>query len=323
MRYLIEFSNFFNIKLFSTIFISIFLEALPFLLLGAILSSVIEVFVSEDFLKNIIPKNLFLGLLVTSFVGLVFPVCECAIVPVINKLLKKGVPLYICITLMLSVPIVNATVIISTFYAFLGYTDIFVLRIALGVIIPMVIGYILVLFKKEMPKVEIKTNVNCGCGNEHESAHDHESQDKHVKQADIFSMKANMIIEHGTEEFFETGKFFIIGTCITSIFQTIVPRNIFTGIGGNLFLSIALMMTFAFFLSVCSNTDAFIARSLIGQFTQGSVLAFIVFGAMIDLKNSIMLMRIFNKKFVIYLILLIFTVCFIITGFLGKFFLSR
>ena len=321
-----NFGNFFNIKLFSTIFISIFLEALPFLLLGALLSSIIEVFVSEDFLKKILPKNLFFGLLVTSFVGFIFPVCECAIVPVINKLLKKGVPLHICITLMLSVPIVNATVILSTFYAFLGYAHIFVLRIALGVIIPMVIGYILVLFKKEMPAPEIKkANIDCDCGHDHGSNHDHEIENKKVKPANkfsVFSMKANMVIEHGTEEFFETGKFFIIGSFITSVFQTVVPRNIFTGIGGNLFLSIALMMAFAFFLSVCSNTDAFIARSFIGQFTQGSILAFIVFGAMIDLKNSIMLMRVFNKKFVIYLILIIFIVCFIIAGLLGIFFLK-
>ena len=283
-----NFSNFFNIKLFSTIFISIFLEALPFLLLGALLSSIIEVFVHEDFLKNIIPKNLFLGLLVTSFAGLIFPVCECAIVPVINKLLKKGVPLHICITLMLSVPIVNATVILSTFYAFLGYAHIFILRIALGIIIPMVIGYILVLFKKEMPSTGLKKNIdiNCGCdfSHDHDFDHSHEIENKTKKTSNkfsLFSLKANMVIEHGTEEFFETGKFFIIGSFITAVFQTVVPRNIFIGIGSNLFLSIALMMLFAFFLSVCSNTDAFIARSFIGQFTQGSILAFIVFGAMI------------------------------------------
>lgn len=312
-----EILNYFNLNLFSTFFISIFLEALPFLLFGSLLSSIIEVFISENFFKRVIPENIFLGLLVSSFTGLIFPVCECAIIPVIGRLLKKGVPLYICISLMLSIPIVNVTVILSTYYAFLTHIHIIILRISLGVIIPMIIGFLISLLKNDDIFVKENTHL-CDCGNSNCCEHEH-SEDHNHEIKESFYKKIKHVFEHTNEEFFETGKYFIIGAFLTAIFQTVIPRDVFSGISGNLFISMILMMIFAFFLSVCSNTDAFIARSFIGQFTQGSILAFIVFGAMIDLKNTIMLTKIFNKKFVFFLICLIAFVCFIVIGFISMF----
>jgi uncharacterized protein len=317
-----DFQNIINARLFSAIFISIFLEALPFLLLGALLSSIIEIFVSGDFFRKIIPKNVFLGLLIASLTGLVFPVCECAIVPVIGRLHKKGMPLHICIALMLSIPIVNVSVILSTYFAFITDIRIFILRIVLGSLIPCIIGYIFYSFKKD--KTELSTKApDDDCKNYH--GHDHEPASVHRDESIIPENAANALnkikeaIIHTTEEFFDIGKFFLIGTFITSLFQTVIPRYVFNGIGNDLFLSMILMMFLAFFLSVCSNTDAFIARSFLGQFTQGSVLAFIVFGAMIDLKNTTMLLKYFDKKFVLFLIFSIFSVCFLTIGLIGMF----
>ena len=77
------------IKNISIIFISIFLESLPFLLLGSLISSVIETYVSDDKLSKLIPKNKILGSLVGVFLGFFIPACDCAVIPVSKRLLKK------------------------------------------------------------------------------------------------------------------------------------------------------------------------------------------------------------------------------------------
>jgi uncharacterized protein len=312
-----------NFNLFSTIFTSIILEAFPFLLLGTFLSSIIEVFTTEDFFKKIIPKNKYLSLLLASVTGLVFPVCECAIVPIAGRLLKKGVPLYFTITFMLSVPIVNITVMLSTYYAFSTHLHLLFLRIGLGIIIPIIIGFLISFIKKPEDLILNKKEIiACACGIDH--GHDHGfdhlcDHAEYQKKSTGITAKLFKIIEHTVEEFFETGKYFIVGALITSLFQSVVPRSMLVGISSNVFLSILIMMIFAFLLSVCSQTDAFIARSFLGQFTQGSVLAFVVFGAMLDLKNAMMFKSVFKTKFIYFLIGLIVVVCFIFTGIIGIF----
>ncbi|OOV50636.1 hypothetical protein B1A67_13200, partial [Clostridium botulinum D/C] len=117
---LISDSNIIFFKNFCTIFTSILLEAIPFILIGSFISSLIQVFVSEEFVTRIIPKNKFLGLLLASLIGIVFPVCECTIVPITKKLIKKGVPLGVAFTFMLSVPIVNPIVLMSTYWSYVN-----------------------------------------------------------------------------------------------------------------------------------------------------------------------------------------------------------
>jgi uncharacterized protein len=149
----------------------------------------------------------------------------------------------------------------------------FILRISLGIIIPVLIGFLISLMKFKNAYNDMQDKILCEC-------HDHGKEEHPCSQKGFSFLKGKLkhIMEHATEDFFETGKYFIIGAFFTSIFQILIPRSIFLGIGNNLFLSIILMMLFEFFLSICSNTDAFIARSFLGQFTQGSVLAFVLFG---------------------------------------------
>lgn len=76
------------------IFISIIIEALPFVLLGTILSGFIEVYVTPDLVQRYLPKNKFLRILFGTFVGFIFPSCECGIIPIITRFLEKKVPSY-------------------------------------------------------------------------------------------------------------------------------------------------------------------------------------------------------------------------------------
>lgn len=278
---------------FSTIAVSIFIEGLFFLLIGVFLSSIIEVFVSEDTIKRFIPKNKAVGLLCASLIGLIFPICECGIVPVIRKLLKKGVPLNMCITLLFSAPIVNVVVLSSTYFAFQNMKEMVLFRFLGGFTISFITGLIVSIFFKDPETIE-ETNGEASC-----------SCCGHGANKSGFKNKLLAIGDHSVSEFFDTSKYFIMGILITGLIQTTVPRSLFASFGSSFPLSNLFMMVLPYGLSVCSNTDAFIARSFIGQFGTSALLCFMVFGAMFDIKTTIMLKKVFKKKFIFKLLVIV------------------
>ena len=131
------------VKNISIIFISIFFESLPFLLLGSLISSVIETYVSDETMAKIIPKNKVLGAIVGVFLGFFLPACDCAVIPVSKRLLKKKVPVNVAVSFMLASPIINPVVLLSTYYAFYRTNpEIFWYRLIFGIVIALVIGII-------------------------------------------------------------------------------------------------------------------------------------------------------------------------------------
>ncbi|MNJ53030.1 putative permease [compost metagenome] len=118
------------------------------------------------------------------------------------------------------------------------------------------------------------------------------------------------------------GKYLIMGCLITAAIQSFVPRESLLAIGGGPVGSYAFMMGFAFLLSLCSTSDAFVAAAFTHTFSAGSLLAFLVFGPMLDLKNVLMLLSVFKAKFVLYFAFLICTVVFIGSVLVGKLYLS-
>lgn len=288
-----------------TIFIGILLEAIPFILLGSLISSFIQLFISENFIAKIIPKNIFLALFFTSLLGIIFPVCECAIIPITKKLINKGVPLSIAITFMLSVPIVNPIVIMSTYYAFATNHSIFIFRTLFGILNSIIIGLIIHKTQKNYPlpirDKEVSYYEKCACGCDEITFNN-------------FS-KIRLVLNHTTIELFSVSKYLIFGAFISTLFKVLIPKEILTSFGGSPFLSIIVMIFLAFTLSVCSEADAFIASTFLGKFTTGSILSFLVLGPMLDIKNLLMLLGNFKVKFVIKLSLYILITT-IITTFL-------
>ncbi|WP_085829307.1 permease [Clostridium massiliodielmoense] len=289
---------------FCTIFTSILLEGVPFILIGSFISSLIQVFVSEEVITRIIPKNRFLGLILASLVGLIFPVCECAIVPITKKLVKKGVPLGIAFTFMLSVPIVNPIVIMSTYYAFYNKISIFIIRCVGGVLASILIGYIISLSECNkngeicVDKPYEDSNCGCGCNSEYNMY--------------TYNSKIKLVLNHTISELFSITKYLAIGAFLSTIFQLTVSKQSIAFIGKNPLVSVIAMMILAFVLSVCSEADAFIARTFLNEFTMGSISAFLILGPMIDIKNAIMLFGNFKKTVVMKLIFYIFGVCYLI-----------
>jgi hypothetical protein len=95
------------------------------------------------------------------------------------------------------------------------------------------------------------------------------------------------------------GKYLIIGTIIASLFQTFFNREILISLGTSDIASPIVMMVFGYILSLCSEADAFVASSFVHTFSTGSLLAFLVYGPMLDLKSTFMLFAYFRAKFVI------------------------
>ena len=141
-HYNIEFSIH-EIGDFATIFTSIILDALPFIIIGSLVSAFIQIFVSQEFIERFIPESTVIGYIGAGLMGLIFPVCECAIVPITRRLISKGVPVGLGVTFMLSVPIVNPVVIMSTYYAFYDVKSMVLVRTIGGFVCAIISGLIM------------------------------------------------------------------------------------------------------------------------------------------------------------------------------------
>ena len=124
---------------FSTVFLGIFIEAAPFLLLGTLASGLVEVFITREDLARWIPRRALSGALAGGLLGLFFPVCECGVVPFARRMLQKGLPLPAAVSLLLAAPVVNPIVIASTLAAF-GPGMIFWGRIGFSLLVAVVVG---------------------------------------------------------------------------------------------------------------------------------------------------------------------------------------
>ncbi|MNP15302.1 putative permease [compost metagenome] len=265
------------------------------MLVGAILSSLLHLYVSEEKLSKWIPKNPVIGILFACLLGLIFPVCECGMIPLVRRLIQKGMPLYIAIVFILSGPILNPVVYAATYMAFRLYPEMVYARMGLAFVVSASIGFIIYMTWRSNPlKLSLSRMDNT-------SAHINEHR----------SGRWNSIFVHAADEVFEMGKYLIIGCLLTAGIQSFVARESLTAIGAGHVSSYVFMMGFAFVLSLCSTSDAFVASTFLNSFSSGSLLAFLVLGPMLDFKNMLMLLSVFKTKFVFYLAFLICAIVFI------------
>jgi uncharacterized membrane protein YraQ (UPF0718 family) len=285
---------------FANIFISIVLEAMPFIILGSFISAIIQIFISEERMVKLIPRINIFGYFGAALIGLIFPVCECAIVPITRSLIKKGMPIGIGITLMLSVPIINPVVIMSTHYAFYDKQIMVLLRVTGGFVAAVLIGIIVNLLKGNndnviLNKTEDNYYCSCGCNN--------------------FINKENKlkaVFEHTNREFLNIMGYLIFGAFISSGFQVIQAQGGLNYIFDNKLLNIIFMMFLGFALSLCSEADAFVGRSFLEAYSFSGVAGFLLLGPMLDFKNLIILLGAFKKNFVFKLAIVTISIVFII-----------
>ncbi|MDP1421012.1 permease [Peribacillus simplex] len=288
----IDFSGYPMLHSVFVVFLGLFLESIPFLFLGAIASSFIQLFISEEIIQRMIPKRPLTAIFTAIGAALIIPVCECAIIPVVRRLIQKGVPVHAGVVLLVTAPILNVIVFGSTYYAFQNNPAILYGRIILCVLTAIIAGLFIHIFSTKDVVKEEKV----------ELVHGHEH--------DIQSSKWTSFIDHASQEFFMVGRYFIIGALFASVFQVFMDRTVMADIGQAPIKGTALMMGIAFVLSLCSSADAFVAASFSHSFLPGSILGFLVFGPMLDFKNVLIMMSCFKRSFVVTYVLLVFAVVF-------------
>lgn len=281
------------------LFLSILIEAIPFVLIGVFVSSILQIVVPDYKIINLFGKNRWFSFPLAAFMGIFFPVCDCAMAPITARMVKKGIPLSKAVTFMLAAPVVNPVVIISTFYAFPSNHKIVFYRIILGIIVSIITGIIVEMFYNKENNIEINNTssyLSCSSGD----------IGKIYNHGILGTVEA--IFKHAGLEFLNVSKYVIVGALISATVQKLIPREFFSYIATNNVKSILVMILAAFILSVCANSNAFIARSFQGTFPITSLLAFMIMGPMLDIKNLFMLIGNFNKKFVVTLICIVLTV---------------
>jgi uncharacterized protein len=333
----------------TVLFISIVLESLPFVLLGACIASLIGMFISDDLLYRLIPRNPLLGFIAVSLLGLLFPVCDCTIIPVMRRLIRKGLPASLAVTFMCAVPIVNPSVIASTWWAFSTQPSMTALRIIIGLCTAITVGYLtgrLTNNANPLKSAELATNNSshehtCGCNHNHSNEHtcscnhNHDQHDNnshhpvvpgcncsqdhnHSPQNNPVKKKTSLLLKrtghflnHTTSDFLDSMGLIILGALLSASVQMLIPRTIMFPLAHSDAGSVGAMMAFTWSISLCANADAFVAKSFNGLFTTGSILIFMVFGQMTDLKNTIVMLGFFKKRFVLLTITLLAVLCFL------------
>ena len=320
-----------------TLFLSLLVEAMPFLLLGVAFSSILLLLVDERQLVSALPRNPLLAALVGSLVGFLFPVCECGNVPVARRLLMQGAPTAVAIGFLLAAPTINPIVFWATWIAFRDQPEIVFLRIVFTLAIATTIGAIFST-QKDMrpflqtqlakqiatPEVKSKTAVSPllqsgtflmqGRGQtlqlDSPAALALAMMPERPKGwlARLRLMMDNMILELR-----DLGAVLVIGSAIAATVQVAIPREIILGLGQGPVTSIVAMMTLAWVVSICSTVDSFFALSFASTFTGGALLSFLVFGPMIDLKNISLLLTVFKPRAIIYLFVLAAQLTFVLT----------
>lgn len=273
-------------------FLAIIVEALPFMLIGSLAGGLIEVFIPVDWVDRIFRKRRIVAVFLAGGMGIFFPVCECAIVPVVRRLLGKGVPFSAAITFLLAGPIVNGIVAASTAIAYRYDWNYVFVRLGLGYGIAVFIGLFLGLFFHRgnglLPA--LKAMPSCSCGHEHGT------------DRQPLLLRLRHALEHAGDDFFDVGRYLIVGAFIAALMRSTIDMNTFLSLKDSPLLAIILMMAMAVLLNLCSEADAFIAASFRGLMPDAAMMAFMVLGPMLDIKLILMYFSVFRKRVILSLI---------------------
>jgi uncharacterized membrane protein YraQ (UPF0718 family) len=313
-----------------TLFFSLLVEAFPFLIIGVLFSSALLLFVDERKLIAVVPKQPILAAFVGSLIGFLFPVCECGNVPVARRLITQGAPSAMAIGFLLAAPVVNPVVFWATWTAFRDQPELVFLRIGCSLLIATIVGWVFSRQADLRPLLQPAVARAMVLPRQSSRPDDRtsESQGKTLLQSGTFFLgqseqplrvdalgaavanpdlarpipeRLRLMLDNVVQELRELGGILVIGSAIAAIVQTSIPREMILSLGQGPISSIVAMMILAVVVSICSTVDAFFALSFAATFTTGSLLAFLVLGPMVDLKNIALLLTLFRGRAIFYL----------------------
>lgn len=281
------------------------LQAVPFTLIGVLVSAAVETWITADFIEKHAPKSIANGFLAAILAGVCVPVCDCVVVPTFSRLVARKLPLPCAVTFLCAVPVVNPVSIWATWYAFADVPAVAVTRVALGVGVALLVGISFVIFPVKSQVLREKFFIK-SCGSTCDSC-DFDNND-----GPLISFKDHLKIyaHHVYADFMRLMPIILFGTTVASIIRVWLGADPASKINTTtVFVAIPAMMLIAYASSLCSSSDAVIARSLAASLPMSSVIVFLLFGPMLDIKNTLMLIEDFKGKFVIRLTATIVVIC--------------
>jgi uncharacterized membrane protein YraQ (UPF0718 family) len=271
------------VRSYLVIFGSLLVQALPFVTFGALAAAAVEVFVPIGTLERLSRLPRPLQLPAAAAAGLAFPICECGSVPVARRLAQRGLMPSAAVTFMLAAPVINPVVIASTLVAYRGRSTTWTMvggRFLLGMLVAIAVGWVIGgRSKDELLK-----------------PHPDERHEQHLR-LERPEARWRRFFSHVGNDFLFMGRYLILGATIAAAIQTFLPASALTSVAGVPVLSIAVMMALAAALSLCSESDAFVAASFV-QFGPAAQLAFLVSGPMVDAKLVTLYTGTFRRGFV-------------------------
>jgi len=285
-------------------------EALPFILLGALVAGILEELLPQDAITKFLPRHFVPAVLIGGALGLVFPMCECGIVVVMRRLLRKGLPLSCCVSYMLAGPIVNVVVLMSTWYAFENFQvgpngdslgpPMVLLRAGLGYLVACLTGFAIHFLEKRsksrlltdtaMPPALVQSKLSLSVVDTEPPA---------AKPRKSFSERLNNVTAVALHDFMDIMVFLILGSALAALMRTNSEWvAAFENMSGSQpLVAIPAMMALAVLLCLCSEADAFLAASF-AETSVSAKIAFLVLGPMLDLKLLLMYTRVFRWKLI-------------------------
>jgi uncharacterized membrane protein YraQ (UPF0718 family) len=265
---------------FLLVFASLLIEALPFIVLGAAVSALIEVFVPTSVFARLAGLPRRLQMPIASLGGFAFPVCECGSVPVARRLAMKGLSPAAAVTFMLAAPVLNPVVLVATAIAYRGRDVLWPMvigRAALALVVALAVGWVVA----RRTRGELLRSARG----------DHE---EHVAPGEG---RGARYFGHLGGDFLMLARYLIVGAAVAAALQTFLPQTIIASVADAPILDIVAMMFLAAALSLCSESDAFVAASFV-QFSFAAQLAFLVAGPMFDAKLAALYAGTFGRGFV-------------------------
>ncbi|WP_191282077.1 permease [Pseudolysinimonas yzui] len=255
---------------FVTLSLAVIIESIPFVFLGIGLAVVVQVWVPERVILRVLPRNPILRRMVLSLLGVLLPVCECGNVPLSRGLVMRGLTVPEAMTFLVAAPIVNPVTIITTYQAF-GFDDgILIARVVGGFAIANLVGW---LFSKSPdPDALLTRSFSATCKRAQDHAHDGHSG-RWRRSVENFSAETTAMMPA-----------LLVGSAVAGLIQVAISRDVLVTLGSNPVISVFVLMLLAFVISVCSNVDAFFVLALGSTFLPGAIVAFLLFGPVIDIK---------------------------------------
>ncbi|RST13935.1 hypothetical protein E2C00_22540 [Streptomyces sp. WAC05374] len=263
-------------RAWQTVCVALTVQALPFLLLGTIVSGAVNAFVPARVFSRALPRNPALAVPVAGAAGVVLPGCECASVPVAGSLIRRGVTPAAAFAFLLSAPAVNPVVLVSTAVAFPGQPGMVAARLVASLVTAATMGWLWL----KWGRAEWLSMPARHTG--HRAGHSRWEEFRLGFQHD----------------FLHAGGFLVVGAMAAATFNVLVPRSVLDAFAGSPWLSVLFLAALAIVLAVCSEADAFVAASLTG-FSPTARLTFMVVGPMVDVKLIALQAGTFGRAFAV------------------------